>query len=514
MIEIVERDIIDWAKEYSGEKFHAMLCDPPYHLTSIVERFGKNGSAPAKDKDGVYKRSSKGFMGKDWDGGDIAFVPETWVVLGEHLLPGALGMAFASSRGWHRMAVAIEDAGMIIHPSIFGWAQGSGFPKASNPEKVLRKRGDERAGEFEGYRYGAQAIKPAIEPIIVFQKPFGNVQIDNILRYGTGLYDIDRNRIGANNRPLREVAELNDSVEYGGTSFEGRLDGSLKTSKAVGETNQGRWPANFYLQHEPGCQMIGYRDENYQINRFVDGAKPWGDAVGEEFDSEEIENRVPVWECVGGCPIGLLDLQSGELTSGAMKKPYDYTNTGPVYGEPAGQTRSIHDKSSGGASRFFFQSHWELEQQDPVIYCAKAGKKEKDAGLENRSEREVAYAKYRENFKDTKDFVTHYPDGSPRPVNKLRNDHPTVKPLALCKHLAGLLLPPAAYSPRRILVPFAGTGSEMIGAYQAGWDVIVGIEKEHEYIEIASQRIDHWTKQPKQLAKYHAIYWTISINSV
>jgi hypothetical protein len=488
MIEIVERDVIDWAKEYSGEKFHAMLCDPPYHLTSIVERFGKNGSAPAKDKDGVYKRSSKGFMGKDWDGGDIAFVPETWAALGEHLLPGALGMAFASSRGWHRMAVAIEDAGMIIHPSIFGWAQGSGFPKASNPEKVLRKRGDDRAGEFEGYRYGAQAIKPAIEPIIVFQKPFGNVQIDNILRYGTGLYDIDRNRIGANNRPLR-LKNINGRGPN--VFFEG-----IGSGYVAGKTDTGRWPANFYLQHEPGCRMIGYRDENYQINRFVDGAKPWGDAVGEEFDSEEVENRVPVWECVDECPIELLDLQSGN-------RPPGKSNNNAIIGEPSKgnipfrRGKLISRDDFGGASRFFFQAHWELEQEDPVIYCAKAGKKEKDAGLENRSEREVAYAKYRENFKDTKDFVTHYPDGSPRPVNKLRNDHPTVKPLALCKHLAGLLLPPQKFAPRRIMVPFAGSGSEMVGAFQAGWDEIIGIEKEHEYIEIASQRIDHWTKQPK-----------------
>ena len=80
-----------------------------------------------------------------------------------------------------------------------------------------------------------------------------------------------------------------------------------------------------------------------------------------------------------------------------------------------------------------------------------------------------------------------------------RNPHPTVKPLALCRWLATLLLPPAEYAPRRILVPFAGTASEMIGAHQAGWEDVTGIEREAEYVEIAEARWAHWTAQPKQL---------------
>lgn len=43
----------------------AVICDPPYHLTSIVERF-KNGTAA---KDPTFGRMSRGFMGKEWDGG-------------------------------------------------------------------------------------------------------------------------------------------------------------------------------------------------------------------------------------------------------------------------------------------------------------------------------------------------------------------------------------------------------------------------------------------------------------
>src|SRR5574341_773463 len=128
-----------WCRLYRGEKFHAMIADPPYHLT-IEERFGTENAAPARKS--VYSRSAAGFMGKQWDGGDIAFLSDTWAALGQHLHPGAFMMVFASSRGWHRLAVAIEDAGFIIHPSIFGWVFLSGFPKATNISKgARRKRG-------------------------------------------------------------------------------------------------------------------------------------------------------------------------------------------------------------------------------------------------------------------------------------------------------------------------------------------------------------------------------------
>ena len=38
-----------------GKLVDSVVTDPPYHLTSIVERYGKDGSAP-KDKDGLYQR--------------------------------------------------------------------------------------------------------------------------------------------------------------------------------------------------------------------------------------------------------------------------------------------------------------------------------------------------------------------------------------------------------------------------------------------------------------------------
>ena len=47
-------------------------------------------------------------------------------------------------------------------------------------------------------------------------------------------------------------------------------------------------------------------------------------------------------------------------------------------------------------------------------------------------------------------------------------------------------------SEERLVVPYAGSGSEMIAAAQAGWEEVLGIELDQDYIEIAQRRIGYW----------------------
>ena len=103
-----------------GLRVDAVVTDAPYHLTSIVKRFGKPGSAPVKSKGpcGVYRRAARGFMGKAWDGGAVAFEPATWRLVGEVLKPGGWLLVFGGPRTYHRMAWAIEEAGFEIRDSI------------------------------------------------------------------------------------------------------------------------------------------------------------------------------------------------------------------------------------------------------------------------------------------------------------------------------------------------------------------------------------------------------------
>lgn len=167
-----------------GQQFDSCVCDPPYNLESIVKRFGGKNATPAKfGSDGAFRRAAGGFMGQTWDN-DIAFRPETWAPVYDLLKPGAYLIAFSSSRTYHRMATAIEDAGFIIHPMI-GWCFGTGMPKATR----LKVPGT------DGLRYGTQSRKPALEPICMAQKPMPGTGTANFLQFGTGPVDIDRCRV-------------------------------------------------------------------------------------------------------------------------------------------------------------------------------------------------------------------------------------------------------------------------------------------------------------------------------
>ena len=127
---IITQDIRKWAKEYEGEKFHSILADPPYALVSITKRFGRTSlgddtytSDKVRNGSDSYSRLiATGFMGQAWDN-EVAFDPELWYDLGQHLYPGAYLLAFGGTRTFHRLACAIEDAGFEIRDTMM-WLYG------------------------------------------------------------------------------------------------------------------------------------------------------------------------------------------------------------------------------------------------------------------------------------------------------------------------------------------------------------------------------------------------------
>lgn len=223
-------DCLEVLDQLAENSVDSVCCDPPYHLTSIVKRFGAEAASPAKEgTDGAFRRASAGFMGKQWDGGDVAFQAETWAKVLRVLKPGAYIVAFGSSRTFGRMSVAIEDAGFITHPMI-GWLFATGFPKATRI----------KAEGYGGFRYGGQALKPALEPVYVGQKPFSEeTGTANILRWGTGAVNIDGCR----------VETVAGDYSSGGKND---LRGTGWGHKDVIRTEAhplGRWPANLVLSY-------------------------------------------------------------------------------------------------------------------------------------------------------------------------------------------------------------------------------------------------------------------------
>ena len=280
-----------------GKQIDSVVTDPPYHLTSIVERYGKEGSAPAKDKDGLYQRQARGFMGKEWDGGDIAFRTDTWKLAYDLLKPGGYLLAFSASRNYHRMAVAIEDAGFEIRDQIM-WIYGSGFPKSLNIGKAIDKKlgnerevvGEVRAGknalgqdsgwnkhnnrteievtkgnsEYEGW---GTALKPAHEPIVMARKPLEGSNIDNVLKYGTGGINIDGCRIEGD-------SDAKSRVRKAGSEF-GQNSGwnDHKNVDTIYDPSKGRYPANVMhggLQEEWARYFYCPKTSSAERNRGLD----------------------------------------------------------------------------------------------------------------------------------------------------------------------------------------------------------------------------------------------------
>ena len=419
MTTIHNGDCIEVMNAMPPESVDAIVTDPPYGL---------------------------GFMGKKWDG-----LPPSleWAEACYRVLkPGGHIAAFGGTRTWHRLAVAIEDAGFEMRDSL-AWLYGSGFPKSLDVGKAIdrmagverevigskitgnAKQSSSRTGEFADGKHGGQqvvdvtapatpeaeqwdgwgtALKPAFEPIVLARKPLAAKTVArNVLEHGTGAINVDACRIGTDDNlngggysdtattgtfllngagsvdELRALAAAGEKTPNG-RDAQATLVRALASKERVGEYVQpsGRWPANVVLDQH---------------------AAAW---VDEQSGHQKDGTRTSGPRSIG----------SGFIYSG-HKSPESVPEIG--YG------------GSGGASRFF--------------YTAKAPKRE------------------RPNV-----------DGV---------QHPTVKPLAIMRWLIRLVTPPGGV----VLDPFAGSGTTIEAAIIEGFNP-VGIEMEADYLPLIQHRID------------------------
>lgn len=449
-------------------KYHAVLCDPPYSLPG-------------------------GFMSKDWDHFDTPEHFQAWVtewaeLLLDYVYPGALLVAFGGTRTYHRLAAGLEDAGWTIADSMM-WVYASGFPKSAAIDKLLDKeagatredaiRGGHKGmhsrtdGATEQHRtlrdtFGPQvnlgaltrgtpatplaarwqgwgtALKPSFEPAVIARAPRGKRTYAGLAReFGTGALAIDAGRIGTNGEHVS--VGMADSKRRGvngmdeGWKRPWMEDGEYHAGKieaAMDRLNtMGRWPANFGLV----CTC--------------------------ESDDHAAD-----------CPVAVLGEQTSERTSKASGGGYAGSVRHLSFGLNSYQT-NMPDDSGGSAARFF--------------YTAKASAWEREAGLHDRARRVVNIT---EGHGRGPINTSKKSDDGIRTNNPRANVHPTVKPIRLAEYLARLILPPELDEPRRLLIPFAGSGSEMIGALLAGWDVVTGIEREAEYVDLARARVGWWAQ--------------------
>jgi DNA modification methylase len=94
--------------------------------------------------------------------------------------------------------------------------------------------------------------------------------------------------------------------------------------------------------------------------------------------------------------------------------------------------------------------------------------------------------------------VTCEPDGR-RPGTANANHHPTVKPVALMRHLVRLVTPPGG----TVLDPFAGSGTTLVAAVLEGMNAI-GCEMTDEYLPIIRGRVAWAEEQARAAAEAKA----------
>lgn len=362
------------------------------------------------------------FMGNEWDkdrgGRDrwIAWLAEMFGPALRALKPGGHALVWALPRTSHWTAMALELAGFEIrdvHHHLFG----TGFPKSLTSKSAPIPEGT------------GTALKPAVEHWILARKPSAATIGETYKQHGTGVLRIDACRIdAASGRPKRVM----DRGSLVGNTYSGGLNGAFCGSRADGVTDQGRWPAHLSLEHAETC------------------------ATG---------------ACVLGCPVRLLDEQSGVTKP---SKPHSFKSGDNVLGvmnddgwKPKPITY-VSKGDGGGASRFF--------------YVAKGSRSEKDAGLDHLLPRTGGEATRREDGSPG----TQSPRAGAGRTGGARNHHPTVKSVDLMRWLIRLITPPGGV----VLDMFAGSGTTGVGALTEGCRFI-GCEMTDEYLPILEGRIRH-----------------------
>jgi len=309
-------------------------------------------------------------MGKTWDGGDIAFDPETWKAVLRVLKPGGMLMAFGGSRTFHRMACAVDDAGFEVRDCLM-WLQGQGFAKGLNIALQFEKKlceykdgkwfytdngeeirheppfRDSNADTWFGWNVN---LKPAYEPIILAQRPLEKNNTHNALKYGVAGINVDGARIKIGDDEDAEILHDRSGGKRGFSSeyVGGKGDGKVPPGW---DCNKGRWPANVVLSHSPSCVCVGHANaKGYTINRFKDGAKPFGNGAGHEYESEGVlGGEVEVWKCSESCAVRMLDEQSGVSASSHTR--HNSSRVGSSTYRMSSQ--SVGTEDTGTASRYF-----------------------------------------------------------------------------------------------------------------------------------------------------------------
>lgn len=251
--EIICGDCIEVMKGFPDNSIDCVVTDPPYGI---------------------------GFMGKEWD---KALPPkEAFQGMFRILKPGALAFVMSSPRQdvlW-RMLKMLEECGFQLRQSFMSWIYKTGFPKAydvskgidkklgkkrkkvvatgglsknrnlnddnwkkigqDNPSMESNEAISELAQKWNGWK-SITGLKPALECILMVNKPFSEKTIvDNVLKHGTGVINVDACRI-----PFQSLSDKEGAKTVSGKGTHGNNGWGMQRKEF--NPTQGRFPANLII---------------------------------------------------------------------------------------------------------------------------------------------------------------------------------------------------------------------------------------------------------------------------
>jgi DNA modification methylase len=472
---VLEGDALATLATLPANSFDAMLTDPPYGIAFMGKKWDtfKAGDIamrrnPQMDavntgnaKQGGRQRACVDYQKRqardarayqDWI---TAWATEALRVL----KPGAFALVACGTRTQHRMVSGLEDAGFEVR-DVIAWLYGSGFPKSHDVSKAIdRQLGSPRDVQGRGDAVDRTALD-----------------------YGGAT--------GKAKNGLRAEWERDDDPRTPNAArwqgYGTALKPAMELWTLVRKPPEGTVAANA-LRHGTGALNI----DGTRIRTAVEDAAYARNASG---DRGHDQNRTRGMEfgmtagsasALGRWPANVIHDGSDEVLAG-------FPNTTSVGHTPRARGRGGIGQDGHAGQDGITEARFDSGSVARFFYTAKASRREREAGLDefDRQVRRITEGHGLGPANTSKGDGTE-----PRENRPTATPHPTVKPIALTRYLATLLLPPKRDTPRRILTPFCGVGSEMIGALQAGWEAATGIEIDARYASIARERIRHHTSR-------------------
>lgn len=521
---ILHGDCIDKLKELGDNSVDCLITDPPYGYS---------------------------FMGKDWD----KAVPsvEIWKECLRVLKPGGFAFVMSAPRQdvLSHMIYRLGDAGFRTDFTSLYWTYASGFPKAINIGKMVDKRGG-----FDGMTKKRNDELLFVRYLKENRRDISIEEIDKFLGLDKGVAhffaESDSNRAIPTREHYRKLKELLNLDNRFDKWFDGRYElyeaerEILSTKKqSVGgngiygdyknkvditspATDQAKALDGSYggFQPKPAVEVIIVCMKPLSEKTYVDQALKngkgvtWlddcriGEGTGEKTTvqypdirnnnysqgNESYSSKPTVEyqvESKGRFPANLLvsddvlnDGVERKSTGGKSNKKIGADN---VYDFGGGNIYKSgeHFNDAGSYSRYFNLDKW--ANTLPFLITPKASKSEKNRGLEEFEEKEIAgkgngiRRKCESCGTDT--LIGCDCEGRTFSNPKKLNHHPTVKPLKLMSYLITL----GSREGDLILDPFAGSGTTLVAAKELKRNYI-GIEREEEYVKIINARLSSFPK--------------------